>query len=223
MIRASFICTVPCTVKNVWSVTVGLHEDRNKDSRDNEIRLIFISVQVSSHSIYTALHNTSPVQWDHLYQIVIKCYRDTRYISGILVSDLGTTFDVVYLTQTIILCVSAFNYVTEKVNTDIIFNIKIFTSTTEYCVEITTETSSENKVRLHWHDNNRNLDIVIIKQEPALLKKVAPLCIFRYETYFTNKIHKRVTNSVLLKQRNRKKKYFPRDHSLACDKNVEHT
>jgi hypothetical protein len=212
MIRASFICTVPCTVKNVWSVIVDLHDDRNKDSRDNKIKFIFISVQVSSHTIYTALHNTSPVQWDHLYQIVIKCYRDTTIYHR--ASGLGSGYNVwccVPHTNSNTVGVGAFNYVTENVNTDIIFNIKIFTSTTvQYCVEITTETSSENKARLHWHDNNRNLDIMIIKQKPALLKKVARLCIFRYETYFTNKIHKRVTNSVLLKQRNRKYNLFPK-------------
>jgi len=51
---------------------------------------------------------------------------------------------------------------------------------------------------------------MIIKQKPALLNKVARLCIFQYETYITNMIHKRVTNSESLKQQNIKYHLFPK-------------
>lgn len=133
-------------------------------------------------------------------------------------SSLGSEYNVwccILHTNNNTVCVSVFNYATENVNITIIFNIKIFTSATvKYCVAITTETSSENKGRLHSHDifytNNRNLDIMITKQKPALLKKVSRLCICQHETYFTNRMYKRVTNSVPLKQQYRKYHLFPK-------------
>jgi len=198
LIRASFISTVPSAVKNAWTDMLLWIYTQEETNTQVKIQLSSIWCVFRQHHIQsTTLHNTSSVKLHHSFPIVIKWHwkKNCIYLRA---SSLGSEYNVwccVPHTNNNTACVSVFNYATENETITIIFNNKIFSTTVKYCVEITIEMSSQNKGRLHSHvifyTSNRNLDIMIIKQKPALLNKVARLCIFQYETYITNRIHKR--------------------------------